>query len=99
MEYMKKAKKIVGFVFGGELITILWLIRSERPKEIVILIFVLEMLALAYVWLKLIKPLDMFEKYITDCLDGELGELKIRNIPLNIPFLYQITQLMEKYAV
>ena len=41
----------------------------------------------------------MFEKYIKECLEGELGESKIKNIPLNIPFLYQITQLMEKYAV
>ena len=99
MEYMKKAKKIVWLIFGGWLITILCLIRSGCPKEIVILIFALEMIALAYVWLELIKPLDMFEKYIKECLEGELGESKIKNIPLNIPFLYQITQLMEKYAV
>lgn len=98
MEYMKKVKKITGLIFGGWLISILCVIKSEHPKEMITPIFVLEIIVLTYVWLELIKPLDMFEKYIRDCLDRELEEEKIRNSPLNIPFLYQIIQLMEKYA-
>lgn len=95
---MKKVKKITGLIFGGWLISILCVIKSEHPKEMITPIFVLEIIVLTYVWLELIKPLDMFEKYIRDCLDRELEEEKIRNSPLNIPFLYQIIQLMEKYA-
>ena len=98
MEYMKKVKKITGLIFGGWLISILCVIKSEHPKEMITPIFVLEIIVLTYVWLEVIKPLDMFEKYIRDCLDRELEEEKIRNSPLNIPFLYQIIQLMEKYA-
>lgn len=95
---MKKVKKITGLIFGGWLISILCVIKSEHPKEMITPIFVLEIIVLTYVWLEVIKPLDMFEKYIRDCLDRELEEEKIRNSPLNIPFLYQIIQLMEKYA-
>lgn len=98
MEYMKKVKKIVWLIFGIWMLTILWAIKSDRPEETVIPIFALVMIALTYVLLVLIKPLDMFEKYIRDCLEGELDEKKVRNIPLNIPFLYQISELMERYA-
>lgn len=98
MEYMKKVKKIVWFIFGLWVMTILWIIKSGCPEKTFILIFVLAAITLTYVLLVLIKPLDMFEKYIKDCLEGELDEKKVRNIPANIPFLYQISQLMEKYA-
>lgn len=95
---MKKVKKIVWFIFGLWVMTILWIIKSGCPEKTFILIFVLAAITLTYVLLVLIKPLDMFEKYIKDCLEGELDEKKVRNIPANIPFLYQISQLMEKYA-
>lgn len=98
MEYMKKVKKIVWFIFGLWVMTILWIIKSGCPEKTFILIFVLAAITLTYVLLVLIKPLDMFEKYIKDCLEGELDEKKVRNIPANIPFLYQISELMEKYA-
>lgn len=98
MEYMKKVKKIVWFIFCLWVMTILWIIKSGCPEKTFILIFVLAAITLTYVLLVLIKPLDMFEKYIKDCLEGELDEKKVRNIPANIPFLYQISQLMEKYA-
>lgn len=76
MEYMKKVKKIVWLIFGVWMLTILWVIKSDRPEETVIPIFALVMIALTYVLLVLIKPLDMFEKYIRDCLEGELDEKK-----------------------
>lgn len=98
MEYMKKVKKIVWFIFGLWVMTILWIIKSDCLEKTFILIFVLAAITLTYVLLVLIKPLDMFEKYIKDCLEGELDEKKVRNIPANIPFLYQISELMEKYA-
>ena len=76
MEYMKKVKKIVWFIFGLWVMTILWIIKSGCPEKTFILIFVLAAITLTYVLLVLIKPLDMFEKYIKDCLEGELDKKK-----------------------
>lgn len=98
MEYVKKVKRSIWFIIALWTISIFMTVRLECPKNIIIPVLVIEIILISYIMIVIVRPLELFMKYLNDCMEDEWDEQKMKDIPSNIPFLKQVHQLVEHYV-
>ncbi len=92
MEYIKKVKRSILIFFIIWTILLFMAVSAECTLKLIILGITIEIILIVYIIFSILRPLELLLKYLNNC------EQEMKEIPSNIPFLYEVNQFVECYV-
>lgn len=98
MDYIRKVKKSIWIFFILWTVSLFMAVNVKCNLKGVIFGVMIEIILIVYIIFSVLKPLELLLKYLNTCGKEEWKEQKIKDEPLNIPFLHEVNQFVERYV-